>query len=590
MTEVNLSLVLESQLKSAFVKVCDFDPQQLLNVTTSKMRGYTTKNLGGLQKLLKAADHPLKTKSLVEWFHVLTADLDPKKWICEFKNGYINIDITPEHLSHQIQKLILTQSPIFEVDSTQRKKILVDFSSPNIAKDMHVGHLRSTIIGDSIATLYEVQGHKVLRVNHIGDFGLPFGMLIQHFLESYPNHNFNDLYEVKLSISDLQEFYVASKKRFDAEHEFQKQSYQRVVDLQTGEALVTGAWQMIKKISEASYNDIYSRLGIKLTETGESFYQKFIPSLVAELKDKGLLELEEGRQIIRVPGFEVPLTVVKSDGSATYDTTDLAAIRYRLLDLDQDEVYYVVDSGQGLHFDLVFKVAHMAGWVKPHQKIRHIGFGVVLGLDGKKLKSRDGNTIKLVDLLNEGQQKAQEVLDEKFASGNGQSKLSSDQIRDSVAYGSIKYADLSTERTGTYLFSFDKMLSFKGNTGAYQLYEYVRICAILRKAGVTSEEITSHVGELILTEPSELAVCRMLAQFPEVIAKTAETLLFHQLCTYLYDLSTAFSSFHTQCRCLEFNGSEVTKINYSRLLICLATQKIFTSCFQILGLNPIEHM
>ncbi len=579
----NFSHTLTQNLQLAFTdtyRICP--PTNLLQVTPSKTHGYTTKNLLLIKRFLESQSISTNVENI---YQVLITNLEPDMVYTQLVSNYLNIIPTSALLSDQIYNLVKMDNIYPQPEMI--KKILVDFSSPNIAKDMHVGHLRSTIIGDSICNLFEAQGHQVLRVNHIGDFGLQFGMIIQYLLEFYPNYQ-----HINLNISDLQTFYAQSKQQFDHDEEFQNQSYQRVVDLQTGNPEITQAWNWIKQISAVAYNQIYDRLGIKLTEVGESFYQHLIPDVITELTTKGLVEMVEGRQIIRVDGFEVPLTIVKSDGGWTYDTTDLTALHYRLVTLNQDEIYYVVDSGQSLHFDLVFKVAELAGWLQPHQKVNHVQFGVVLGSDGKKFRSRDGNTIKLVDLLDEGVAKAHLVL-----KSNAELKDPEDIIN-SVAYGSIKYADLSNDRTSTYLYSPDKMLSFKGNTGVYQLYEYVRIVGILRKCQPFLADLFQYrldmefvqQSVIKLTEPSEIELCQCLLMFPEMIQQISGNLMFNLLCNYLYNLTQKFSSFHTKCRCLEFNDQQVISINYSRVLICLATQKIMKNCFDILGLKAIEYM
>jgi len=539
---------------------------------------YTIRNLIGLQKFLKSVGIE---KSIEELQSDLTKDFNDDQVTVKNVKNNLNIDLKTPFVENQMKTLL--RLPTLIEKSPNKLKILVDFSSPNIAKDMHVGHLRSTIIGDSICKLFEMQGHEVLRINHIGDYGLQFGMIIEHLLDKHPNYN-----ELGLTISDLQNFYAESKKRFDTDETFMKNSYKRVVELQSGNEDIISAWNFIKHISRLSYNDIYDRLNIHLVEVGESYYQDQIPSLIAELTEKGLLEEDNGRQIIRVPGYDLPLTVVKSDGGYTYDTTDLAAIKYRLTVLNVDRIYYVIDNGQSLHLELLFKAAQMAGWLKTNQNVKHVGFGLVLGNDKKKFKSRDGNTVKLINLLEESLIKAEKVLDDHRKDHDGEDKTN---IIRSVAYGSIKYADLSTMRSNDYIFSFDKMLSLKGNTGAYQLYEYVRICSILRNASKYMDEASQSIDFLQLEEKEEIMLCKLILQFPEIIAKISNDLMFHTLCSYLYDLTNAFSQFHIKCRCLNYNEKkELIGANMSRLLICLTTKMIMGQCFEILGLDKLEKM
>jgi arginyl-tRNA synthetase len=530
----------------------------------------------------------LKSENIIltceELYNILITSLNPGQYTTRFDRNSLNINLTSEYITF-LMKPFLTNNVIELTPSKQN--ILVDFSSPNIAKDMHVGHLRSTIIGDSICKLYELQGHIVHRINHIGDFGLQFGMIIQHLLEKYPDYN-----NCSFTIADLQTFYAESKKRFDNEPEFKKSAYEKVVELQSGNADIVNAWNFIKHISQLSYNEIYDELGINLTECGESFYQPQIPLLIGELHEKGLLIEENGRKIIKVDGFELPLTVVKTDGGFTYDTTDLAAVRYRLVDLNMDKIIYVVDEGQSLHFELIFKIAEVAGWKKGYQELKHVGFGLVCGSDGKKFKSRSGDTVKLKDLLNDSITKSKEVFEDlqksKKTPNTDMSDSEKNNIIKTVAYASIKYADLSTIRTNNYQFSLDKMVSLKGNTGVYQLYEYVRTCAIIRNAGDYANNIDP--TNFTLTEKEEINVCKQLLIFPEIIEHVSETLMFNNLCTYLYNLTSTFSTFHKKCRCLHFKDGELIGVDENKLLLCFATKYVMEKCFHILGINTLERM
>lgn len=574
-------------------------------------------------------------------------------------------------LSYMLKMLYPLNQPILRLNSygslpaslcvlgdkkTKRKQnILVEFSSPNIAKDMHVGHLRSTIIGDSIAKLLEFQQHNVLRINHIGDFGLQFGMIIEYLLRLYPDYETK-----KFDIADLQTFYAQSKKEFDSNPDFAKSAYEKVVLLQTGDPFIVKAWNYIKDVSREAYNEIYSKLDISLTECGESFYQSRIPDMISELEkcDPPIMVEEEGRKIIRVPGEELVLTVQKSDGGYTYDTTDLAAARYRLLEIQPrlDRVIYVVDSGQAKHFELIFWVARRMGWLHSTstmsvevpevpaasvetvqeakdeeevqevkeaaveeeasletQELIHVGFGLICGPDGKKFKSREGDTVKLKDLL-------QDSLTASQALVRGEHTLEErNQIAEAVAYGSIKYADLRSLRLKDYNFSTERMLTLKGNTGVYQLYEYVRICSIFRKAAnlinldqlateVESQSIAFSLSDDLSERKYEVNLCTTLLTFPEIIEKIEVDFYLHTLCDYLYNLSDAFSKFHTNCRVLSYlsKSKEETinktvektdnvekdpiHVNKNRLLLCLYTKKVMEACLKILGLRLLEKM
>lgn len=587
MTWVEKKLELEYNFKETILNRFNIMTDDLINIYFNKNNGNYTIQLNKLQKYLKTNHIDLTLEAL---YDALITNLNTTYYTTTFDRNSLNIILNPKYIC----KLIQCYSSIKINDHKQN--ILVDFSSPNIAKDMHVGHLRSTIIGDSICKLYELQGNHVHRINHIGDFGLQFGMIIQHLLEKYPDYDKHDL-----SITDLQQFYTESKKRFDTNPVFRQNAYDKVVLLQSNDIDVVNAWQYIKEISRKSYNDIYEKLDIKLYECGESFYQNQIPSLIEELTLKNMLVEEDGRKIIRVNGYDLPLTVVKKDSGYTYDTTDLAAVRYRLVELNMDKVIYVVDEGQRLHFELLFKIAEMANWKRPDQKLIHVGFGLVCGSDGKKFASRNGDTIKLKDLLSESIVKSAELFDhlkevkaksyEKNDKPLPEDNMTEDEkqnIIKTVAYASIKYADLSTMRTNNYQFSYEKMLSLKGNTGVYQLYEYVRICAIIKNAKYIINQ--SDYNNFIITEIEEINICKQLLLFSEIIESINEILMFNQLCTYLYGLTSTFSIFHKKCRCLYFKDNELINVDKNRLLICVITKNVMEKCFDILGINTLEKM
>lgn len=422
-----------------------------------------------------------------------------------------------------------------------------------------------------------------MRINHIGDFGLPFGMIIQYIYENMPDFKDNDL-----TITDLQSFYTLSKKRFDEDETFQKCAYLRVVQLQNGDKEIADIWNMIKQISKKSYQAIYDRLNINLVEVGESYYQNMIPGVVQELKDKQLLKDDDGRLIIDIPGSKLPLTVVKSDGGYTYDTTDLAAIRYRLVDLNVDKIYYVVGSSQSLHFKLIFEVAKMAGWLKPHQELHHIGFGLILGDDGKPFRSRSGDTIRLVDLLDEGLTKAMNIVTKRDSGTFTDDQI--DKIVKSVSYSAIKYYDLSISRMKNYKFSYDNMLSLKGNTAVYLLYAYVRVSSIIKNAHVNIDGLLQK--QVSITTESERELIIYLLRLPEIIKSVEDNFHFHTTCDYLYKLSNIFHNFFKNCRCIFYEDDKKTikNIDHSRLLLCFLTKKIMTECFYLLNIEPLEQM
>jgi len=506
--------------------------------------------------------------------------------------GFINIFIKPEFLKMSIANLLVNG---VEVEKCGHKgRVVIDYSSPNIAKEMHVGHLRSTIIGDCIGNLFEFIGHDVLRLNHLGDWGTQFGMLIAHLIDMFPNYK-----EVSPPIQDLQTFYKQSKKRFDDDAEFKKRAYQYVVKLQSREPDVTKAWQLICKESSKQFRAVYDRLNVSkdLKERGESFYQDLMPGIVKFYEEKGMVKVEDDRKLVFIEGQSYPMTIQKSDGGFTYDTSDLAALNQRANDEKGEILLYVVDNGQASHFDLVFAAAQKAGvYDSKKTRVEHIGFGVVLGEDRKKFKTRSGTTVRLVDLLDEGLKRCEEKLME-----NGRNKELTEEelekVKKSVAYGCIKYADLSHDRTNDYVFSFDRMLEDKGNTAAYLLYAYTRICSIARNAGVSQESLNEYAanslkkGGVEITHPKEQELAKSILKFPTVLNTVCSNLKPHMLCEYLYDLSKTFTEFYSTCYCIQKNEKTgETTIHMNRLCLCEATAKIMQSLFKILGLKTVEKM
>ena len=416
--------------------------------------------------------------------------------------GFVNIFVNKAFIESNLMK-ILEKGVV--PPSSHRKKVVVDFSSPNIAKEMHVGHLRSTIIGDSICRLLEFLGHDVLRLNHIGDWGTQFGMLIAHLKDEFPNFKTESP-----PISDLMAFYKQSKARFDADEDFKKRAYASVVKLQAHDEDHLKAWNLICDVSRLEFQKVYDRLDVKLVERGESFYQDRMKEVVADLTKKNMLEEDEGRMIMFAPNITVPLTVVKSDGGFTYDTSDMAALKHRLEEEQADWLVYVTDAGQATHFQQVFACAEKAGYLKPGVRLDHVGFGVVLGEDKKKFKTRSGDTVRLVELLDEGLKRSKEKLIEK----ERDKVLTEEELlaaQTNVAYGCIKYADLSHNRNHEYIFSFDKMLEDRGNTAAYMLYAYTRIRSIARTANVTEEQLVKAKKDgLVLEHEKELKLGKLL--------------------------------------------------------------------------------
>jgi arginyl-tRNA synthetase len=502
--------------------------------------------------------------------------------------GFINITLSKEYAISAVSSIIKDG---VKPPPAKRMRVVVDFSSPNIAKQMHVGHLRSTIIGDSIARLVEFLGHDVLRINHLGDWGTQFGMLIAHLEERFPN-----FVKVSPPIDDLQSFYKESKKRFDDDEQFKKRAYDRVVKLQSGDPDCTKAWQLICDVSRREFQQIYNNLDVKLIERGESFYQSRMESLIKELNQKGLLVQDEGRKIMwGIEGDDfggVPLTIEKTGGGFTYDTSDMATIKQRIVEEKADWIIYVTDGGQATHFKAIFSCAKKAEILDPSKvRVDHVWFGVVLGEDGKKFKTRSGETVKLAELLDEGLKRSIDKLKEK----ERDKVLTPEELisaQRNVAFGCIKYADLSKNRQNEYVFSFDKMLEDKGNTAVYLLYAYTRIKSIARNCGedfVKNLEKIKVETEIKLEHEKELKLAKVLIQFPDLIEKMLRELNIHYMCEFLYQIATTFTEFYDVCYCIEKNKQgEIVKINSSRVLLCEATAAVMSKCFEILGLKTLE--
>lgn len=573
-------------ISSAFPDILDV--VVAVNKSTSEKFGdYQCNNAMTISQVLKAQGKTSAPRNIAQRI----ADNLPENEIIDKVEiagpGFINIHIKISYVTRFIH--LILKNGVKPPNAGARKRTVVDFSSPNIAKEMHVGHLRSTIIGESICRLLEYIGYDVLRLNHVGDWGTQFGMLIAHLEDEFPNY-LNE----SPPIQDLQAFYKKSKTRFDNDEEFKKRAYERVVQLQKGESDVRKAWDMICNVSRMEFAKIYERLDVTLIERGESFYQKLMGETVEELDKKEMVREEEGRKLIFPSGQKVPLTVIKSDGGYTYDTSDLTALKQRLHDEKGDWLIYVVDAGQGVHFQTIFAAGRDAGWYDPKTtRVDHIGFGVVLGEDKKKFKTRSGDTVRLIDLLDEGLKRALDKLKEK----EREKVLTKEELlaaQSAVAYGCVKYADLSHNRINDYVFSFDKMLDDKGNTAVYLLYAYTRIRSIQRTANVNSEKLTELTAnpEVKILHPKEMKLAKCILRFPEMVLRLLDDLYLHLLCEYLYELATTLTEFYDACYCVEKDRTtgEIISVDYSRLLLLEATARVMEKAFHILGINPVSKM
>uniref|UniRef100_A0A5S6QG71 Probable arginine--tRNA ligase, cytoplasmic n=1 Tax=Trichuris muris TaxID=70415 RepID=A0A5S6QG71_TRIMR len=499
--------------------------------------------------------------------------------------GFINIYLNEEAVLKRVLSMFCSgiKPPVLE-----KKRVVVDFSSPNIAKEMHVGHLRSTIIGDCISRLLEYVGFDVLRLNHIGDWGTQFGMLIAHLQDRFPTYKTE-----APPLSDLQAFYKESKVRFDNDSVFRQRALAAVVELQAYNPEYLRAWKLICDISRKDFQRIYERLDVKLVERGESFYQDKMADIVRLLEEKGHLQEDEGRKIVFPAGMSVPLTVEKSGGGYTYDTSDLAAFKHRLVDEKADWIIYVVDAGQALHFQQIFAVGKQVGlFNEDTHRVCHVAFGLVLGEDKKKFKTRSGDTVKLADLLDEGLRRAKAKLEEK----ERDKILSAEELeaaQKAVAYGCIKYADLSHNRVNDYVFSFDKMLDDRGNTAPYLLYAYARIRSIARNARVTREALrrSAEQGDITLSHGKEWKLAKTIIKFPDVLSIVLETLLPNYICDYLFTLASVFTEFYDSCYCIEKNAEGIiVKVNSNRLILCEVTADVIAVGLNILGIKTVEKM
>eukprot|EP00804_Cyclotella_cryptica_P005201 CCRYP_014247-RA/>CCRYP_014247-RA protein AED:0.11 eAED:0.11 QI:0/0/0/1/1/1/2/0/813 len=496
--------------------------------------------------------------------------------------GFIMGRIKASYLSRWVNDLLLHGSPHKPKLSTPAGTVVVDFSSPNIAKEMHVGHLRSTIIGESVCRILEYVGHDVRRVNHVGDWGTQFGMLIQYLKEEYPDFSGN-----VPNITDLTEFYKNAKQRFDESPEFKKISQLNVVQLQAGDRECREIWQVLCDVSRKEFEKVYNRLDITVQECGESFYNDKIPPVIEEFEQRGLISVEEGgAKCVFVPKFKVPLMLQKSDGGYGYDSTDMAAIKYRLTEVKASHIVYITDFTQGDHFQMVFAAAKKIGWVTDEShRLDHIGFGTVQGEDGKRFKTRSGDTVRLVDLLDEAVARMETSLKER-------SNIPPEEIHataSAMGYGAVKYFDLRRNPTSNYIFSYDRMLDTKGNTAIYLLYAHARLESIVTKGkaehGVDVDSLLKEgKAKITLSHKSERNLGLHLQFFADSIEETLKDLLPYHICDFVYALSIAASEFVTQCKVL---GSPEME---SRLLLCRATAITMRQCFDLLGIRHVTRI
>ena len=495
--------------------------------------------------------------------------------------GFLNFFQNSDALAQRLEAA-LADASLGVRKNGPAQRVVVDLSAPNLAKEMHVGHLRSTIIGDGVARVLEFLGDSVIRQNHVGDWGTQFGMLLAYMQEQPVGSD--------AELADLESFYRAAKKRFDESAEFADRARELVVQLQAGDAECLRLWNRFNDISLSHCQAIYDRLGVKLSMAdvkGESAYNDDLPKVIADLAAKGLLTEDNGAQCVFMDEFRnaegnpLPLIVQKAGGGYLYATTDLAATRYRANVLQAERALYFVDQRQALHFQMVFACARLAGFVPADMALEHMGFGTMNGPDGKPFKTRDGGTVKLVELLDEAEQRAYALVKEKNP------ELSEDELRHIarvVGIASVKYADLSKHRTSDYRFNFELMLSFEGNTAPYLLYAYTRVASVLRKLG---KEVAEIGGRIRIEAPQEQALAGKLAQFADTLNNVAGKGEPHLLCAYLYDLAGLFSSFYENCPIL---AAEDEATQQSRLRLAALTGRTLKQGLELLGLQTLERM
>ena len=508
--------------------------------------------------------------------------------------GFINLRLKADFIADRLLEINTdTRNRLGIDDGVEPETVVVDFSGPNIAKQMHVGHLRSTIIGDCICRMLEFLGHNIIRQNHIGDWGTQFGMLIAYFKLEWLDVT-NDYSKVK--IKNLEQFYRNAKQRFDNDTGFADLARREVRRLHNQDPETMRLWKNIVDESRNHYQTIYDLLSINLNkenECGESFYKDKLKGVVEELLKRNLAKKSDGAVCVFPKGFKnkegqpLPLIVQKSDGAFLYATTDLAALRYRVKDLKANAIIYVTDARQKLHFEMLFTTAKMAGWVNENIVLKHVMFGSILGYDGTPLKTRFGENVELKELLDEAVERAKAIVEEKNPDLPPERK---DEIAKAVGIGAVKYADFSNNRTSDYIFSFDKMLAMDGETGPYMQYAYARIKSIERKAQTRDVDIDTelaNIKKLNLTEPAELDLAKYLIRYDEAIAAAAADYRPNYLTGYLYELAQRFSGFYTNCPVLDAGPDK----RPTRLLLCDLTAKtIKHGLSELLGIEVVEQM
>ena len=502
--------------------------------------------------------------------------------ICQVSsiNGFLNFSADPNWLCEILQESLIDDR--LRVLTEEPRVIVIDYSSPNVAKHMHVGHLRSTVIGDALNRMLSHKGHRVVPENHIGDWGTPFGMLIEHLIDLGLDSEVQNI--------DLSTFYSDARAKFDADSDFASRSRARVVRMQSSEPETIELWQMLVDRSLVHFNEVYQRMGILLSNNdlaGESKYESALPRVVEKLAKVGLLEESDGAKVVYLDGWKnregepLPLIIEKADGGYNYATSDIACILDRIENVGSRDFLYVVGAEQAQHFAMVFEVARNAGFMDEGVKAIHVPFGLVMGTDGKKLASRTGGAVHLNDLLIEAVERADAIVAEKSPNLSNDERA---EVSKMLGIGAIKYADLSTDRNNNYTFEWEKMLSFDGNTAPYLQYAHARICSIFSKDEIDRNSIRD--TEIILTHEREIALARTLIKFPEALDSACSSHSPHKLATQLHNIAQAFGSFYEVCTVL--NAEHSTKL--SRLALCDLTARTLQTGLDLLGIDSPHRM
>ncbi len=498
--------------------------------------------------------------------------------------GFINVTFHSAFLAQQVP-VVAGDDRLGVRPAAAPQTAVVDYSAPNVAKEMHVGHLRSTVIGDSIARLLGFVGHRVIRENHIGDWGTPFGMLIEHLVDLGADA------DTMLDSADPNAFYQASRTKFDADDDFRGRARDRVVKLQSGDAETLALWQRLVDASTRYFNTVYRQLGVLLTDDdlmGESAYHDLLPKVIERLDAVGLLEVSEGADVVFPPGFTnregqpLPLIVQKGHGGFNYATSDLACVIDRVERLGATLLVYVVGMPQSQHLDMVFTVARMAGWLHPPAEAVHVAFGSVLGPDRKMFKTRSGESVKLQELVDEAIERGTSTVTEKSPDLDPAERAAVGRM---IGIGAIKYADLSSDRVKDYVFDWGRMLAFEGNTAPYLQYAHARIRSIFRRAGVDPAAVRGLVPSL--DAPQERALALRLLSFDGAVAETVERFAPHRLCTYLFDLAQDFTAFYDACPVLRADTDE---LRLSRLALADLTARVLAQGLDLLGIGAPDRM